>query len=104
METLPVMPLRSTVIYPLGVIGVQVGIPSTLEMLAAHLDDGLVVACVVAPGEPEEAIESSEIAGKIAVAARISDRLNMPGGTVQATVQGLRRDERHRRRCEAVAE
>ena len=91
VETLPVMPLRSTVVYPLGVIGVQVGIPSTLEMLAAHVDDGLVVACVVAPGEPEEAIESSEIAGKIAVAARISDRLNMPGGTVQATVQGLRR-------------
>src|SRR5690606_8014262 len=28
---------------------------------------------------------------KIAVVARVSDRLNLPGGTVQATFQGLRR-------------
>jgi ATP-dependent Lon protease len=85
------MPLRSTVVYPLGVIGVQVGIPSTLEMLAARRDKGLVVACVVAPGEPDDPIEPATLAGKIAVASRISDRLNLPGGTVQATVQGLRR-------------
>ncbi len=90
-QTMPVMPLRSTVVYPLGVIGVQVGIPSTLEMLAARPEDGLVVAAVVAPGEPDDPIEPGLISGKIAVAARISDRLNMPGGTVQTTVQGLRR-------------
>jgi ATP-dependent Lon protease len=85
------MPLRSTVVYPTAVIGVQIGIPSTLEMLASKPDKGLVVACVIAPGEPEDPIEPGPLAGKIAVAARISDRLNMPGGTVQATVQGLRR-------------
>ena len=90
-QTIPVMPLRSTVVYPLGVIGVQIGIPSTLDMLSIKPDKGLVVACVVAPGEPEDPIEPKPITGKIAVASRISDRLNMPGGTVQATVQGLRR-------------
>jgi ATP-dependent Lon protease len=87
----PVMPLRSTVVYPLGVIGVQIGIASTLEMLSANGNDGLIVAAVVSPGEPDEPIDSSVLNGKIAVAARVSDRLNLPGGTVQATVQGLRR-------------
>jgi ATP-dependent Lon protease len=90
-QNLPVMPLRSTVIYPLGVVGVQIGIPSTLEMLAAHQEEGLLVAAVVAPGEPDEPIDPAHLAGKIAVAARLSDRLNMPGGTTQVTAQGIRR-------------
>ncbi|MGH7507253.1 MAG: S16 family serine protease [Longimicrobiales bacterium] len=89
-QQLPVMPLRSTAVYPLGVIGVQIGMSATLEMLAAHPEDGLIVAVVVAPGEPDDPIEPHELE-KIAVMARVSDRLNLPGGTVQATVQGIRR-------------
>jgi ATP-dependent Lon protease len=89
-QTLPLMPLRSTAVYPLGVIGVQVGMPSTLEMLAAHPEDGLLVAVVVAPGDPEDPIEPESLK-KIAVMGRVSDRLNLPGGTVQATVQGVQR-------------
>jgi ATP-dependent Lon protease len=87
---LPVMPLRSTIVYPLGVIGVQIGMPTTLEMLAAHPGDNLVLALVVAPGGPDEPIIAREL-DKIGVAARLTDRLNMPGSTVQGTVQGIRR-------------
>ena len=89
-ERIPLMPLRSTTVYPTGVIGVQVGMPSTLEMLATHPEAGLIVAVVVAPGEPDDPIENQSLE-KIAVRARVSDRLNLPGGTVQATVQGLER-------------
>ena len=89
-ERIPLMPLRSTAVYPTGVIGVQVGMPETLEMLATHPEPGLVVAVVVAPGEPEDPIDPRTL-DKIAVRARVSDRLNLPGGTVQATVQGLER-------------
>jgi ATP-dependent Lon protease len=89
-ERLPVMPLRSTVVYPLGVIGVQIGMPTTLEMLAAHPEDGLLVALVVAPGGPDDPIDPESIE-KVGVLSRVSDRLNMPGGTVQATVQGVAR-------------
>ena len=89
-ERLPIMPLRSTIVYPLGVIGVQIGMPSTLEMLSANPEDGLMVALVVAPGGPDDPIDLKELE-KIAVASRVSDRLNMPGGTVQATVQGVAR-------------
>jgi ATP-dependent Lon protease len=87
---MPVLPLRSTVVYPLGVIGVQIGMPSTLEMLAAHQDANLIVALVVAPGGPDEPIKPSDLE-KVGVASRVSDRLNLPGGTVQATIQGIRR-------------
>ena len=89
-QQVPVMPLRSTAVYPLGVIGVQIGMPSTLEMLAANPEDGLIVAVVVAPGEPDDPIVPEQLE-KVAVLARVSDRLNLPGGTVQATVQGLNR-------------
>jgi ATP-dependent Lon protease len=89
-ELLPVIPLRSTTVYPYGVIGVQIGIPSTLEMLSAHTEANLVVAVVVAPGGPDDPIEARGLA-KVGVRARVSDRLNMPGGTVQLTLQGLER-------------
>src|SRR5688572_23916551 len=89
-ERLPVMPLRSTIVYPLGVIGVQIGMPTTLEMLSTHPEDGLLVAVVVAPGGPDDPIDLKELE-KVGVAGRVSDRLNMPGGTVQATVQGIAR-------------
>lgn len=89
-DRLPVMPLRSTAVYPLGVIGVQIGIPSTLEMLSAHPESNLIVALVVAPGEPDDPFDPKSLE-KVGVRARVSDRLNMPGGSVQATVQGIER-------------
>ncbi len=89
-EQVPLVPLRSTIVYPLGVIGVQIGMPGTLEMLARFPQDGLLVGAVVAPGGPDEPIEAQALE-KVAVLGRMSDRLNMPGGTVQATVQGIRR-------------
>ena len=89
-ETLPIVPLRSTTVYPLGVIGVQIGIPTTLELLAQHPEAGLIVAVSVAEGAPDEPVDPRTLE-KIAVRARVSDRLNMPGGTVQLTLQGVER-------------
>lgn len=89
-DRLPVLPLRSTVVYPFGVIGVQIGIPSTLEMLSAHPESTLIAAFVVAPGEPDDPFDPKSLE-KVGVRVRVSDRLNMPGGTVQATVQGIER-------------
>jgi ATP-dependent Lon protease len=89
-ETLPVIPLRSTAVYPMGVIGVQIGIPTTLELLAAHQEAGLTVVVAVATGGPDEPVDPRDLE-KVAVRARVSDRLNMPGGTVQLTLQGIER-------------
>lgn len=89
--TLPLMALRSTIVYPLGTIAVQMGAPENLALLRAHEESGLVVALVVASGDSDEAIDPNNFVGRVGVAARVHERINLPGDTVQITLQGLRR-------------
>ncbi len=89
--TLPLMALRSTIVYPLGTIAVQMGAPENLSLLRAHEEPGLIVALVVASGDHEEPIDNTRFVGRIGVAARVHERINLPGDTVQITLQGLRR-------------
>ncbi len=88
---LPLMALRSTIVYPLGTIAVQMGAPENLSLLRAHDEPGLIVALVVAGGDHDEPIDSQRFIGRIGVAARVHERINLPGETVQITLQGLRR-------------
>jgi ATP-dependent Lon protease len=87
---LPVMPLRSTVVYPSAAMSVQIGMEPTLAMLEAHPGDALEVITVVDRGEADAPVDAKSLE-KIGVRARITDRLYLPGGSVQATVQGLER-------------
>ena len=89
--TLPLMALRSTIVFPLGTIAVQMGAPENLALLRSHEESGLVVALVVASGDGDDAIDPNRFVGKIGVAARVHERINLPGDTVQITLQGLRR-------------
>jgi ATP-dependent Lon protease len=89
--TLPLMALRSTIVYPLGTIAVQMGAPENLSLLRAHDEAGLIVALVVASGDHDEPIDASKFTGRVGVAARVHERINLPGDTVQITLQGLRR-------------
>src|SRR5688500_227716 len=89
--TLPLMSLRSTIVYPLGTIAVQMGAPENLALLRAHEEPGLIVALVVASGDHDEPIDTSRFVGRVGVAARVHERINLPGDTVQITLQGLRR-------------
>ncbi|HTE43653.1 MAG TPA: endopeptidase La [Gemmatimonadaceae bacterium] len=89
--TLPLMALRSTIVYPLGTIAVQMGAPENLSLLRAHEEPGLIVALVVANGDHDEPIDSQRFLGRVGVAARVHERINLPGDTVQITLQGLRR-------------
>src|SRR4051812_25066409 len=89
--TLPLMALRSTIVYPLGTIAVQMGAPENLALLREHEEPGLIVALVVASGDHDEPIDSTRFLGRVGVAARVHERINLPGDTVQITLQGLRR-------------
>lgn len=89
--TLPLMALRSTIVFPLGTIAVQMGAPENLALLRRHEASGLIVALVVAGAELEDPIDPHAFVGKVAVAARVHERINLPGDTVQITLQGLRR-------------
>ena len=88
---LPLMALRSTIVYPLGTIAVQMGAPENLALLRAYDEPGLVVALVVAGGDHDDPIDSERFIGRIGVAARVHERISLPGDTVQITLQGLRR-------------
>src|SRR5215210_3782644 len=88
---LPLMALRSTIVYPWGTIVVQMGAPENLALLRAHEEPGLVVALVVASGDHDEPIDNTRFVGRVGVAARVHERINLPGDTVQITLQGLRR-------------
>ena len=56
---LPLMALRSTIVYPLGTIAVQMGAPENLALLRANEEPGLIVALVVASGDHDAPIESA---------------------------------------------
>src|SRR5215213_6313290 len=88
---LPLMALRSTIVYPLGTIAVQMGAPENLALLRANEEPGLIVALVVASGDHDEPVEPGKFVGRVGVAARVHERINLPGETVQITLQGLRR-------------
>ncbi len=88
---LPLMALRSTIVYPLGTIAVQMGAPENLALLRAHDEPGVIVALVVASGDHEDPLEVGKFVGRVGVAARVHERINLPGDTVQITLQGLRR-------------
>jgi ATP-dependent Lon protease len=88
---LPMMALRSTIVYPLGTIAVQMGAPENLALLRDNEGGGLIVALVIASGDHDDPIDLERFVGRVGVAARVHERINLPGDTVQITLQGLRR-------------
>ena len=89
--TLPLMALRSTIVYPLGTIAVQMGAPENLSIIRSNDEPGLIVGLLVATGDHDEPINADAFVGRVGVAARVHERINLPGDTIQITLQGLRR-------------
>jgi ATP-dependent Lon protease len=88
-ERIPVLPIRSTIVFPGGATALQIGFAPNVEALTRHPEHDLIVAMVFTdddgfPLDPRP-LE------KVATAVRVLDRLNLPGGTIQTTLQGLRR-------------
>jgi ATP-dependent Lon protease len=67
------------------------GAPENLAVLRSYEDNGLIVGLVVASGEMDEAVNPDSFVGRVGVAARVHERINLPGETIQITLQGLRR-------------
>jgi ATP-dependent Lon protease len=86
-DRIPVLPIRSTVVFPMGATALQVSYAPNVEVLSTHPEKDLLVA-VVSVAEDHSEIEPLSLE-KVAVATRVLDRLNLPGGTIQATLQGL---------------
>ncbi|WP_420129067.1 endopeptidase La [Longimicrobium sp.] len=88
-ERVPVLPIRSTVVYPSGATALQIGYAPNVEALNAHPEPELIVAIVSTLDDGQDIPPRS--LEKVATAVRVLDRLNLPGGTIQTTLQGLRR-------------
>jgi ATP-dependent Lon protease len=86
-ERIPVLPVRSTVVFPMGATALQIAFAPNVEALTAHADADLLVA-IAWTSEEDVPIDPGSLQ-KVAVAARVLDRLNLPGGTIQTTLQGL---------------
>jgi ATP-dependent Lon protease len=86
---IPVLPIRSTIVFPMGATALQIGFEPNVAALNAFPERDLVVASV-ASTDDELPLDARTLQ-KVGVAVRVLDRLNLPGGTIQATLQGLRR-------------
>ena len=86
-ERIPVMPVKSTVIFPTGATGLQVGFPPNVEVLGLQPGKTFVVGLVTTDDE-DLPIDPASLE-KVGVLARVLNRLNLPGGLVQATIQGV---------------
>ncbi|HYR10635.1 MAG TPA: endopeptidase La [Longimicrobium sp.] len=88
-DRVPVLPIRSTVVYPSGATALQIGFAPNVEALNAHPEHELIVAIVSTLDDGQDIPPRS--LEKVATAVRVLDRLNLPGGTIQTTLQGLKR-------------
>jgi ATP-dependent Lon protease len=86
-ERIPVMPVKSTVVFPTGATGLQVSFPPNIEVLSLNPGKSLVVALVTTDDE-DDPIDPATLE-KVGVLTRVLNRLHLPGGLIQATVQGL---------------
>ena len=83
----PLVVLRSTDVFPLGVAAVQVTTPTNVAAIQALSRSQNVVVIV----RGDAGASPASFAGKIGVAAGVLDRMNLADEAVQVTFQGKRR-------------
>ncbi|HEX3111839.1 MAG TPA: endopeptidase La [Candidatus Eisenbacteria bacterium] len=91
-ERMPVLPLMSTIVFPLGVTSLQVRVEQSKALLRDFSDPDNLIALVTSPAKREQEIRPEDLS-RVGLAARVIRILNMPGGNVQVTLEGLRRIE-----------
>src|SRR5258705_11938574 len=85
---MPVLPLMSTIVFPLGVTSIQVRIEQSKALLRDHSDPDTLVALVYSPAKREEDIRPEDLS-RIGLSARGIPSLNLPRGSVQGPLEGL---------------
>ena len=88
-DELPLLALRSTIVFPHGKIAVQVGTAENLALLRS-LDaaNGLVLVAVALGPNAEDL---DRLVERIGVVARVRDRTDAGAGTLQVTLEGVAR-------------
>ena len=89
---LPVLPLMSTVVFPLGVTSIQIRLEQSKALLRDHSSPDDLIALVFSPAKREQDLRPEDLA-RVGLAARVIRILNLPSGNLQITLEGLRRIE-----------
>src|SRR5712692_1834086 len=89
-ETIPILPLKDTVIYPLTAAPLAVGQDRSLR-LVEHVVAGTRMVGLVAVQEPNVDRGEPENSFTIGTLAQISQVLKIPDGTVRLLVKGVQR-------------
>ena len=88
-SAVPVLVVKSRVLFPLQVASVQIGIKQNLRLLEDHPGSEEIIAAGVFL-DPDGAYARKNLS-PVAVACRVLSRVRMGGGTTEIVLQGLRR-------------
>jgi len=91
-ETLPVLSLMSSIIFPHDVISLEVGRKSNLNIIKDKVSEGGLVALVLQKDLGKSEISARNLC-KVGVACRVIHKMNLPNNSVQAVFQGITRIE-----------
>jgi ATP-dependent Lon protease len=90
-DTLPVLPLRNTVLFPGVVVPITVGRDKSIQLIRESYSSGNKTIAVVAQTDVKIEEPSFEDLHKIGTQAYILKLLTMPDGSTTAIIQGKRR-------------
>ncbi len=89
-ETLPILPLKDTVVYPMAVTPLGVGKERSIRLIDEVMRGPRLVG-LVAQKDPEVEEAGPDDCYRVGTVARIARLLRIPDGTIQIIVQGLER-------------
>lgn len=91
-ESIPVLPLRNTVLFPGVVLPITVGRDKSIKLVKEAYDAKKIIG-VVSQTEPDNEGPSAKDLYKVGTLAKIIKYLKMPDGTITIIIQGKRRFE-----------
>lgn len=89
-QILPILPLMSTLVFPHSVATLSVGFPKNLKLIQDNSSpDSIIGLALVKSAEPEKI--RPENLSQIGTAGKIIRTFTLPDGSLQVTLQGLKR-------------
>ncbi len=89
-QILPILPLMSTVVFPQSVATLSVGFPKNLKLIQDNSSSDSIIGLALAKSAEPEKIRPENLS-QIGTAGKIIRTFTLPDGSLQVTLQGLKR-------------
>ncbi len=89
-EVLPVLPLMSTVVFPLGIVPIHVGYERNLRLVEDHTGSGEIIGLIFAPVTDIKQLTAERLSA-IGTAGRVMKVEGLGEGGKQVIVEGVKR-------------